>query len=108
VLAGHALALLHAAVLAAVAAVLALRLALTANILVCFALFVLGHLIAGFGWMGAGLIPALAVYNVDDHIQLSGMFLTPGYLAATGLYTALFCAGCMCIGWALFERQDIP
>jgi len=108
VITGHVLVLGHSAVMAAVATVLALRLALVANILACFALFVLGHLLAGFGMMGAGVVPALALFNIDDHIQLSGMLLSPLYLAATGLYMALFCAGSLVIGWALFERQDIP
>lgn len=108
VLTAHGLALAHGAVLACLAAVLALRLPLAANILVCFALFVLGHLLAGFGVMGVGVVPALALFNLDDHIQLDGMRLTVAYCASTVLYSVLFCTGCLLVGTALFERQDIP
>jgi hypothetical protein len=108
VLAAHGFALVHGAVLACVAAVLALRLHLAANILTCFALFVLGHLLAGLGVMGAGVVPALALFNLDDHIQLEGMRLTTGYCLGTMLYSLLFCTGSLLVGTALFERQDIP
>lgn len=108
VLAAHGLGLTHGAVMATLAAVLALRLPLAGNILACFALFVLGHLLAGLGWMGAGAVPALALFNLDDFIQLPGMQVTWGYATGTMLYTALFCAGSLLVGLALFERQDIP
>lgn len=107
VIAAHALGLGHAAALVAVATVLALRLGLVANILACFGVFLLGHLLPASGIMGAGPLPALAVFQLDDAIQLS-LPVSGAYLAMTGLYTALFCAGWLCIGLAVFERQDIP
>lgn len=107
VVAAHVLGLGHAAALVAVATVLALRLGLVANILACFGVFLLGHLLPASGVMGAGPLPALAVFQLDDAIQLA-LPVSAGYLAMTGLYTVLFCAGWMCIGLAVFERQDIP
>jgi ABC-type transport system involved in multi-copper enzyme maturation permease subunit len=103
----HGLALGHSAVLASMAAVLALRLGLVANILVCFGVFLLGHLLPSLGLMGGGITPALAVFNIDDCIQLD-LPVSGAYLAMTVLYTACFCAGCLSIGLAVFRRQDIP
>ncbi len=108
VIAAHLLALLHTGLLGCIAAVLALRLALIANILVCFALFVLGHVLAGMKLMGAVVVPALALFNVDDAIQLGGQGLSWGYLGSTALYTLLFATGSLLLGLSLFQRQDIP
>ncbi len=106
VLAAHALGLCHSATLVAIASVLALRFALVTNILVCFGIFLGGHLLAGAGLTGAGVIPALAAFNLDDAIQL-GTGVSGQYLALTGLYTALFSTGWVLVGAALLDRQDI-
>jgi hypothetical protein len=108
VLIAHGLGMLHGGLLACVATVLALRLALVANILECFALFVVGHLLAGMKLTGAVVIPALALFNIDDAIQIAGQPLGWSYVASTALYTVLFAAGSMLIGLAMFQRQDIP
>lgn len=104
----HGLGLAHSAVLSCVATVLALRLPLIANILGCFALFVLGHLLPGLGAQGATIIPALAAFNVDDSLQLANQTLGWTYCAAAFSYAFLTCAGWLMIGLALFVRQDIP
>jgi ABC-type Na+ efflux pump permease subunit len=104
----HLLALAHAGVTTALAAVLALRLPLVANILACFAIFVLGHLLPGLGWHGLLLIPDLAAFNVDDSLQLVSQPLTVGYCLLTFLYALLCCTGCGLLGLAVFARQDIP
>lgn len=107
VLSAHLLSTFHSAIFACLAAVLALRLGLVANILVCFAIFVLSNLLAGAGLMGLVVIPALTFFNLDDSIQLPGHPLSLSYLGLTMLYTALYCAGCLLLGLALFKRQDI-
>lgn len=107
VIAAHGLGLAHSAVMACISTVLALRLPLVANILASFGLFVGGHLLAGMGAMGAVVVPALALYNLDDSIQLPGHPLSLGYVGLTALYTVLYCAGCLFTGLALFKRQDI-
>ena len=104
----HILGLLHGGLMACVAAVLALRLALVANILVCFALFVVGHLLAGMNLTGAVVVPALALFNADDAIQLAGLSLSWTYVASAALYTLLFATGSLLLGLSLFQRQDIP
>ena len=108
VAAAHVLALLHSGLMACIAAVLALRLALVANILVCFGLFVVGHLLAGIKLMGAVVIPALALFNIDDAIQIADQPLSWVYVASAALYTILFAAGSLLLGLSLFQRQDIP
>ncbi len=104
----HLLTLGHTAVMTCLATALALRLPLVANILLCFAIFVLGHVLAAVGISGAVAIPALSLYNVDDAVQLLGKPVSATYVASAALYTALFCAGCLTVGTALFRRQDIP
>ena len=108
VIAAHGLALCHSGVLASAAAILALRLPLAANILGCFALFIAGHLLSASGILGGVVIPGLAVFNIDDSIQLTGTAPSPAYLLGAVLYSALFGTGCWLIGLALFQRQDIP
>ncbi len=107
VILAHILGLAHGAVMACLATVLALRLPLVANILTCFAAFVASHVAAGMGMMGLVVLPALALFQVDDSIQLPGHPLSLGYLGLTMLYSAMYCAGCLAIGLALFKRQDI-
>ena len=108
VIAAHLLGMAHSAVLTCVAAVLALRLPLIANILACFALFILGHLLPGLDMMGAIVVPALALFNVDDSLQLMGQTLSWTYCMFSFIYASLFCAGTVLLGLATFARQDIP
>ncbi len=103
----HLLGLAHGAVMTCLATVLALRLPLVANILASFAAFVVSHVAAGLGLMGGVVLPALALFQVDDSIQLPGHPLSLGYVCLTMLYSAMYCAGCLAIGLALFKRQDI-
>ncbi|MBA2482771.1 MAG: ABC transporter permease subunit [Planctomycetes bacterium] len=105
--AAHALGAGHSAVLACIAAVLALRFGLVANIIVCFSVFVVGHLLESAGSLGGVVVPALALFSIDDCIQLEQP-VSWAYLGMTALYTALFCAGWLSIGLAFFKRQDIP
>jgi len=107
-MAAHGLAACHAALTSGLAAVLALRLPLIANILACFAIFILGHLLPGLGVAGAVVIPALAFFNVDDALQLASQALPWGYALLAFLYALLCYAGCGLLGLAVFARQDIP
>ena len=107
ILTAHALGLGHSAVMACIASVLALRLPLAANVLVSLAVFIAGHLLAGFGAMGGLAVPALALFNLDDSIQLPGHPVSLGYAGLTMLYSAMYCAGCLFLGLALLKRQDI-
>ncbi|HYE06629.1 MAG TPA: hypothetical protein VEL07_14020, partial [Planctomycetota bacterium] len=99
----HLLALCHAGALATLAAGLAPRLPLALNIVACFAVFVLGHLLAG----GSALIvPALALFNVDDGL---GRGEAPGaeYVVGCAVYAATYAAACLFLALAAFKRQDL-
>jgi len=105
--AAHILALAHSAVLVCIATALALRLPLAANIIACFAVFVLGHLLAGMKIMGGVVIPALALFNIDDTIQLPMQPISWQYVGGTVLYALMFAAGSLFLALAVFKRQDI-
>jgi hypothetical protein len=88
--------------------VLALRLPLVANIIASFGLFVVAHLLGSVGWLGAGLVPALPIFNLDDALQLPGTPVPWEVVTGALLYSVLFVAGWLAIGSAMFARQDIP
>lgn len=106
----HALALAGTAAMTCLAAALALRLGLVANILVCFAVFVGSHLLTGIGLgvHAAGLVPALALFNIDEALQFPDLRPSLGYFLLCLCYAALYSAGFLLAGLALFKRQDIP
>jgi len=106
-LAAHGLGLAHSAILVCIAAVLALRLGLVANILISFAVFVLGHLLAVGSAAGTLVMPVLALFNIDDTILFRDQSLSWTYCISAALYAALHCAGCLFLGLALFKRQDL-
>ena len=109
-IAGHVLALANTAVMTAVASALALRLPLAANVIACFAIFVLAHLLAGTGMATtlAGALPALALFNIDESLQFQDLKLNGAYFMLCLGYAALYSLGSLLIGLALFKRQDIP
>ena len=106
--AAHLLGLAHTGVLACISGVLALRLPLVANIIASFGLFVGSHLLGSLGWLGAVFVPALPAFNLDDALQLPGTPVPWSLVASALLYSALFAAGWLAVGSALFARQDIP
>jgi len=108
VVAAHGLGLAHTGTLACISTVLALRLPLVANIVTCFAVFVIAHLLGSAGWLGAGVIPALPIFNLDDALQIPGTPVPWEVVTGALLYSALFGAGWLAIGSAMFARQDIP
>ncbi len=106
-LGGHALALAQAACLTCLAVVLALRLGLAGNIIVCFGAWVVAHLLPQIGMHGAVILPALDILAADDAAQVEGGL--PLATVGVGLtYAVLWCSGALALGLALFERQDIP
>jgi len=107
---GHVLAVVNAGVMTCVAAALALRLPLVANILCCFGLFVLAHVLAGTGHAttAAGLVPALALFSVDDALHFEDMGLSAGYFLLCLTHALLYACGALAIGLACFKRKDIP
>jgi len=106
-LAGHLLAFGQAACLTCMAVVLALRLGLAGNIIACFAVWVVCHLLPRIGLHGAFILPGLDILAADDAVQVEGGLPWGSAAIAMG-HVALWCSGALCLGLALFERQDIP
>ena len=106
-LGGHVLALAQAACLTCLAVVLALRLGLAGNIIACFGVWIVAHLLPQIGLHGAVFLPALDLLAADDAAQIEGGL--PLSAVGVGLaYALLWCGGALALGLALFERQDIP
>ena len=108
ILVGHLLVACNSLVFCCISSVLALRLHLIVNIVCSFGLFVLGHLLGALQWSGALLIPALNLLNIDSSLQFQNLDLSTAYVLSSIGYTAIFCAGCVCLGLALIKAQDIP
>lgn len=104
----HLLGTCEAACLVALSAVLALRLPLSACILVMFSLFVGVNLLGAWGWHGALLLPGLSLFTIDEALQFADQDLDPSYFALSLAYAAIYACGSLSVGLALFERQDIP
>ena len=105
---GHLLVACNSMVFCCISSILALRLHLIVNIVCSFGLFVLGHLLGALQWSGALVIPALNLFNIDSSLQFQNLELSTAYVLSSLGYTAIFCAGCVCLGLALIKAQDIP
>ncbi|MFM2091563.1 MAG: hypothetical protein RLZZ127_2052 [Planctomycetota bacterium] len=106
-LAGHALAMLQVAVLAAMAATAALRLGLAAALAAVGAAFVAAHLAAQAG-IPLVVVPALDLYQADDALQGLADPVGPAWLLGAALHTVLAAGGWILLGLALFRDRDIP
>lgn len=104
---GHLLAFAQSACMTCLAVVLALRLGLAGNIIACFAVWIIAHLLPQVGLHGAVLLPALDILAADDAAQVAGGL--PWQAVGLGLaHAVLWCGGALSLGLALFSRQDIP
>lgn len=107
-LAGHGLAIAHAALFASLAGTLALRLKPTGCIIAALAVFVGSHLLAGSGLPGAVLIPDLALLNLDEAIRLPDETPFPAsYFLLSLLYVLTYGTACLLTALTLFRRQDL-
>ena len=73
-----------------------------------FAVFVLAHLMGGSGLQTSLIGPALHLFAIDYSLQFEEHVVSPGYLIVSLLHAGLYSAGALCLGQALFLRQDIP
>ena len=104
----HLLVLANTLVMSTLAAALALRLNLIGNIIVCFGVFVLAHLLGGSGFASTGIGPALHLFAIDYSLQFPEHLVTPGYLLLSLGHALLYSVAMLFLGQALFLRQDIP
>jgi len=109
-------------VMVAVSVAISTRLALVANVMICFAIYALGHLtpllvqsnevaerfepVIFMGQLIAAVIPMLDFYNAQAAIA-KGVPIQLAYVGATFLYTALYATIAMLVALVLFEDRDL-
>jgi hypothetical protein len=117
---GLVLVFLEAIILASIAVAISTRLPMLPNLVICFTIYVVGHLtplilnsavgrfpIVGFvGNLIAAVFPVLGHLSVETAIS-TGRAVPPIYLATASLYTLLYCLLAMTVALLLFEDRDL-
>jgi ABC-type transport system involved in multi-copper enzyme maturation permease subunit len=117
---GLALAMMEVIVLAAISVAISTRLPMMANLVICAAIYVLGHLVPILADSAVGkneyvkFVADLqsAIFPVLDHFNISagisGGWPVPWqYIAADGLYCVLYSSVAMLVALLLFEDRDL-
>jgi ABC-type transport system involved in multi-copper enzyme maturation permease subunit len=117
---GLALVAMETVVLTAISVAISTRLPMMANLVICAAIYVLGHLVPLLADSAVGkneyvqFIAALqsAVFPVLDHFNISagisaGVPVPWKYIAVDGLYCILYSAVAMLVALLLFEDRDL-
>jgi len=117
---GLVLAFLETMILAALSVAISTRLPMFANFMICFTVYVLGHLIPLIsqatvgqfeivkfvGRFSAAIFPNLEAFNIQS--ALAGGFAVPTeYLGASLIYSFLFATVAMLLALILFEDRDL-
>jgi hypothetical protein len=120
VVAGLLLAFMETLILASLSVAISTRLPMFANFMICFTVYVLGHLIPLIsqategrfeivrfvGRFSAAIFPNLEAF--DTQTAIAGGIAVPGtYLALSLVYTLLFCVVAMLLALILFEDRDL-
>ena len=117
---GLVLAFLETVVLAGLSVAISTRLPMLANFVICFTIYVLGHLtpllvqssvaafepVVFFGTLVATLIPVLDHFNIQAAVA-AGVEVPGKYLFFALLYCLLYSAVAMLLALALFEDRDL-
>lgn len=117
---GLVLAFIEAVVMASIAVAISTRLPMLPNLIVCGAIFVVGHLVALIVASAAGeiefvafvgrliatILPVLDYFNIEAAIS-GDVDLPLSYLGWTALYGILYCTAAMLLGLFLFEDRDL-
>lgn len=119
---GIVLAYLETLVIAALSVAISTRLPTLANFLICFAVYVLGHLtpllvqsqvvaeqlppVIFFGRLIATVLPVLDHFNIQASVA-AGVPVPATYLVWTLIYCALYSGVAMLLALALFEDRDL-
>lgn len=120
ILPGLVLAYFEVAVIGSVSVAISTRLPMLVNLVVCLALFVLGHLtpilvqvsegqFEAVGFMAqlfATVFPQLEVFNVHNSIA-TGLMIPADYLLMGFLYCVLYCVLALLGAFILFEDRDL-
>ncbi len=117
---GLALGYMETLVLAALSVAISTRLPMLANFVICFTVYVLGHLtplivqvtderfeiVKFFGQLIATVFPNLEVFDVQSAVA-TGFAVPAEYLAWSLLYCVLFSVIAMLLALLLFEDRDL-
>ena len=119
---GIALSFLQVVVLAAISVTVATRLPMVVNLVVCFAIFVIGNLtplmvqqsetviqneaVTFIARMFATVLPSLESFNVSAAIS-TGSVVPPKYLGFAFLYATAYATAVVLLGFILFEDRDL-
>ncbi|MFM9059937.1 MAG: ABC transporter permease [Planctomycetaceae bacterium] len=117
---GLALALLETILMAAVSLAVSTRLGMVPNLIVCFAVYALGHLVPLIvqssvgrfalvrftGRLFATLLPVLDHFTIEAAV-VGGVAVPWSYLAWAALYAALYSAVALLVALVLFQDRDL-
>jgi hypothetical protein len=120
VLPGLFLCFLEAAIFVAISVAISTRLGILANFLVCFSIYVVGHLtpllvqsslgafeaVAVFGQLVAIVFPVLNHFDIQTAIN-TGTTVPLSYLAWAVIYTGVYGAMVLLLALVLFEDRDL-
>lgn len=122
VLPGIALSFLQVCVLAAISVTVATRLPVVVNLVVCFAIFVIGNLtplmvqqsataigneyVTFIARLFATILPSLESFNISAAVS-TGAQVPPSYLGMSFLYAAAYAVAIVLFGFILFEDRDL-
>jgi hypothetical protein len=107
-------------IMVSISVAISTRLPTLPNLVICFSIYVLGHLVPLLVNSAAGQVPLVsftgklisAVLPVLDHFNLeslvsTGKELPPSYLAAAVAYSLGYTAVAMLVALLLFEDRDL-
>lgn len=117
---GLVLAFFEVAVLSAISVAISTRLPMLVNLVVCLALFVLGHLtpilvqasaeqfeLVGFmAGFFATVLPALEVFNVQPAVA-TGSTIPSSYVLLASVYCVAYSTAAILLAFILFEDRDL-
>lgn len=117
---GLALGFMEAVMLASVSVAISTRLPMMANMIICFSIYVLGHLVPLLvnsavgnndfvrfaGDFSAAVLPVLDHFNMETAIS-TGQVIIMEYLGWAALYSLIYCVVAMLLALLLFEDRDL-
>jgi len=117
---GLALSLLETILMAAVSLAVSTRLGMVPNLIVCFAIYALGHLVPLIvqssvgrfalvrftGRLFATILPVLDHFTIEAAV-IGGVAIPWSYLAWAALYAALYSAVALLVALVLFQDRDL-
>lgn len=120
VLPGLVLAFLETVVLSSISVAISTRLPMLSNLIMCSAIYALGHLVPALVNSVAGqfeivafvgrlisiVLPVLDYFNIQSAVA-TGANVPLAYLGWAGLYCLVYSAAALCVALVLFEDRDL-